>query len=132
MRDLHNNLKASVALNTQAISTDTTTAGAIIDTANYDSLEFVVLFGTLTDGTYTLLVEDGDASNLSDAAAVADAQLIGTEGTIAATADNTVTKIGYNGIKRYVRLSIVSASTTSGGTMGAIALQGTPANAPVS
>lgn len=133
MRDDKNNLKISNALNPQTISSDTTTAGAIIDTANFDSLTFAVTSGALTDGTYTVLIEDGNVSNLSDAAAVADAYLIGTEAAASfiATEDNTTKKIGYIGIKRYVRLSIVSASTSSGGLLSAVAVQGVPASAPV-
>lgn len=132
-KELYSSYKVSNALDTQAITTDTTTAGDIIDTAGYSSLLFAIQSGTLTDGTYTVLIEEGDDSGLSDAAAVADADLTNTESSasFAATDDNTVTKIGYVGSKRYVRLSLVSASTSSGGTLGAIAIQGSPITAPV-
>lgn len=133
MKDLHNNIKPEVALDITAISTDTTTAGNIIDLQGFGSVEFVILSGTLTDGTYTPLIQEGDDSGLSDAAAVADASLLGTEAAaaFAATDDDTVKRIGYIGNKRYVRLSIVSASTSSGGTLSAISLKGRPADAPV-
>lgn len=132
-KELYSSYKVSNALDTQAITTDTTTAGDIIDTAGYSSLLFAIQSGTLTDGTYTVLIQEGDESNLSDASAVADADLTNTEASasFAATDDNTVTKIGYVGSKRYVRLSLVSASTSSGGTLGAIAIQGSPITAPV-
>lgn len=132
-KELYSSYKVSNALDTQAITTDTTTNGDIIDTAEYGSLLFVIQSGTLTDGTYTVLIHEGDESNLSDASAVADADLTNTEASasFAATDDNTVTKIGYVGSKRYVRLSLVSASTSSGGTLGAIAIQGSPITAPV-
>lgn len=131
--DLHNNVKTQIARNFAAITTDTTTAGSVIDLKGYGSCEFVIASGTLTDGAYAILIEDGDASNLSDAAAVADTYLLGTESAagFAATDDNTVKKIGYVGSKRYVRLSIVSTSTTSGGTIGAVAVLGNPDNPPV-
>lgn len=133
MKDLHNNIKTEVAFNTAAISSDTTTAGNIIDLQGFESAEFAILAGTLTDGTYTPLLEEGDASDLSDAAAVADADLLGTEAAaaLAATDDNTVTKLGYIGSKRYVRLSIVSASTTSGGTVSALVVKGHAGDNPV-
>jgi len=132
-KELYSSYKVSNAFDTQAITSDTTTNGDIIDTAEYGSLLFVIQSGTLTDGTYTVLIHEGDESNLSDAAAVADADLTNTEASasFAATDDNTVTKIGYVGSKRYVRLSLVSASTSSGGTLGAIAIQGSPITAPV-
>lgn len=125
LRDLHNNISVEPALDVAVITTDTTTAGDIIDTRSAEAVEFVIVSGTLTDGTYTPLVEDGDDSGLSDAAAVADADLLGTEAdaAFAATDDNAVKKVGYAGSKRYVRLSLVSASTTTGGTIGAVALK---------
>ena len=131
--DLHNNVKAIRAISPAAITSDTTTAGQIIDMQGFDSLEFIIASGTLTDGTYTPLVEHGDASNLSDAAAVADDYLLGTEegAAFAATDDNEVHKIGYVGDKRYVRLSLVSASTSSGGTLSAVAVLGHPSNGPI-
>ena len=133
MRDLHNNIKAEVALDTTSISSDTTTAGNIIDMQGFGSVEFVMQSGTLTDGTYTPLIEEGDASNLSDAAAVADSDLLGTEAAaaFASTDDNAVNKIGYIGNKRYVRLSIVSASTTTGGTLSAVSVKSNAGDLPV-
>lgn len=133
MKDLYNNIKAESALNTSAISSSTTTAGNVIDRQGYNSLEFLIMSGTLTDGTYTPLVEEGDAANLSDAAAVADANLLGTEASAAFTAsnDNTVKKVGYIGSKRYVRLSIVSAGVTTGGTISALAVKGHASDRPV-
>jgi hypothetical protein len=125
-KDLFNNVVIKNALNTQAIATDTTTAGAIIDTAGFESLTFAVQSGTLTDGSYTVLLQEGDNSGLSDAEAVADSDLLGTEAgaSFALADDNKVTKIGYLGTKRYVRLSLVSADTTTGGTLGAVAILG--------
>ena len=133
MRDLHNNIKAETAFNTSAISSDTTTSGNIIDMQGFGSIEFVIQSGTLTDGTYTPLIQEGDESNLSDATAVGDADLLGTEADAAfiASEDNTVKKVGYIGNKRYVRLSIVSASTTSGGTISAVSVKSEAGDMPV-
>lgn len=128
MRELHTSLETVAALTPRTIATDTTTAGSIVDRQGFEAVEFVIAAGTLTDGAYAVLIEEGDAANLSDAAAVADADLIGTEADIAyaLTEDNEVHKIGYKGSKRYVRLSIVSTSTSSGGVLGAVALLGRP------
>jgi hypothetical protein len=133
MRDLHNNIKAEAALNVSAISTDTTTVGSIIDMQGYGALEFIIRSGTLTDGTYTPLIEEGDAANLSGATAVADADLLGTEAAAAFVAadDNVVKKVGYIGNKRYVRLSIVSSGVTTGGAMTAVAIKGRAADRPM-
>lgn len=125
-RDLHNHLNQKVALKTRAISTDTTTVGEIIDMQGFESLELLIQAGTLTDGDYTPLVEDGDDSGLSDAAAVSDDFLLGTEAVakLEAGDDDKVSKIGYIGGKRFVRLSLVSDNTSTGGTLGATAVQG--------
>jgi hypothetical protein len=133
MRDLHNNIKVEVALDTAAISSDTTTNGNIIDMQGFGSVEFVIQSGTLTDGTYTPLIEEGDVSNLSDASAVADSDLLGTEAnaSFAATDDNAVNKVGYIGNKRYVRLSIISSGTTSGGTVSGISVKSNASDLPI-
>lgn len=126
-RDMHNNILPAVAFNTQAISSDTTTNGTEVDLQGFESLEFIIQSGTITDGTYTPLVEESDTSG-SGYTAVADTDLLGTEADAAfAAADDNVTKrIGYIGFKPYVRLSIVSASTNTGGTLSASAIKGHP------
>ena len=131
-KDLKNSVISKVALNIQAISTNTTTAGAIIDTLGYESVTFVLQSGTLTDGAYTPLIEDGDNSGLSDAAAVADDFLLGTEAgaAFALTDDNTTKRIGYVGKKRYVRVSVVSTSVSSGGTLGGVCVLGSAITRP--
>lgn len=129
MRDLHSNIKQEVALDIQAISTDTTTAGNIIDTKGFQGLEFINFSGTITDGDYALLIEHGDEANLSDAAAVPDADLIGTEADASFTSDDDDDKalrLGYIGEKRYVRASIVSTNTSTGATLGVLAILGFP------
>ncbi len=127
MRDIYNRTNVKVAVDNATIASDTTTVGNIIDRKGAESLMFVMIAGTITDGAYLPLVEHGDDSGLSDAAAVPDAQLIGTEAEAAfALADDDEThKIGYVGDKRYVRLSIVSSATTTGvDAFGAVAVEG--------
>lgn len=108
------------------ISTDTTTTGAIIDTANYDGGLFFAFCATAyTDGTYTLKIEEGDAANLSDAAVVDSSKLV--YGTLPAksaiTADGAkMSKEGVHSTKRYVRASIVSTSTSTGATIAMVAI----------
>lgn len=128
--DMHSDVFAKVAKNTAAIASSTTTAGVIIDTNGYEGLEFIIQSGAWTDGTYTPLIEESDASNLSGSNAVDDENLVGTEAAAAIGAANTVKRLGYVGHKRYVRLSIVSAGVTSGATIGATAILGRPAVYP--
>lgn len=129
--DLHNQVTPAVAFKTEAIASDTTTAGEIIDMDGYYSLEFILQSGTLTTGTYTPVIQHGDDSGLSDVATVGTDFLLGTiaDATYAVTDDDTVKRIGYVGKKRYVRLSITSASSAAG-TMSAVAINSDPRRAP--
>jgi hypothetical protein len=130
-KDLHNNTKEMNALNAAAITSSTTTAGNIIDTKGYGAIEFIAQLGTRTDGTYTLKLEEGNDSGLSDAAVVAADNRFGSLTAMATS--NQVARVGYRvGAKRYVRLSIVSTTVTTGVAMaGAVALLGNADQMPV-
>jgi hypothetical protein len=147
-RDIHNTVKTAVALDIQTISTNTTTAGNIIDTQGYEGVEFILLSDTITDGVYTPSIVAGDNSSLTDGVAVPIQYLIGTtkvidtlasqrpsydSPSVAAIADATFSlaadsnkskRIGTVTPYRYVRLNIASTGTSSGGALGAIALLG--------
>lgn len=133
-KDLHNQIAPVVALNIQAITTDTTTVGNEIDTQGFESITFIPVTGTITDGDYTIAITECDTSGGSFTA-VSDDDLLGTEANASFTDntdDNKLGKVSYVGIKRYVKASIVSTSTSSGGTIGVIAIKGNPHVAPVS
>lgn len=120
MRDLANSITPKRGLSPVAAGTDNTAyVSQIVDTLGYGSCTFIILVGANTDSdaTFAVLVEEGDNSGLSDNAAVADADLIGTEalaGFTAADDDNKVKKIGYVGNKRYVRVTITPSGNNSG------------------
>ena len=131
-REQYSNLYCINAFDVQTISTDTTTNGDIIDTQGYDSILLAIQAGTITLGTLTPIVQEGDASNLSDASAVADADLNPTEAltTFAVTDDNVVKRIAYTGNKRYIRLQLVSAASANA-VVGAQAILANASSAPV-
>lgn len=119
MRDLANHLTFRRAISPQAARTDNTAiVSQIIDLAGFEKMCFAINIGANTDtnATFAVLIEHGDAANLSDAAPVADAQLTGTEAEAGFTADddNSTRKIGYVGAKRYVRLTITPSGNDSG------------------
>lgn len=134
MRDLHNNIHPLRAISPVSVSDNTAQVSQIIDRQGFKSLEFVIATGSLADAdaTFAVLVEDGDAANLSDAAAVADANLLGLETTAGFQFDddNETRKIGYIGNKRYVRLTITPSANASAALLCAVAILGHPANAP--
>lgn len=117
--DLHNNIKVSRAISPKAAGTDNTAwVSEILDTANFSANELVIMIGANTDAnaTFTVLLEEGDNSALSDNSAVADADMLGTE--LAASwdysDDNETRKLGYKGTKRYIRATVTPAGNDSG------------------
>ncbi len=135
MRDLHNNVAVRRAISPVSVADTTAQVSQIIDTTGFESLEFAINIGSVgdADATFTVLVEDGAAANLSDAAAVADDDLLGTEllAGFQFDDDNEVRKIGYVGNKRYVRLTITPVNNALAALVSAVAVLGHPRNAPV-
>lgn len=131
MRELLNQIHTSRAISPVATAAnDTPVVSQIIDTKGYDSLTFLIATGALpdADATFAVLVEHGNDAGLSDAAAVADNMLVGTEALAGFQFDDDdqTRKIGYIGDKRYVRLTITPSANTSASLLSAIALQGHP------
>lgn len=128
--DLKNNIKIVNALNIASITTNTTTVGIEIDTQGYESVTYECMTGARTDGTVTPLLQESDVSGVYSGS-VADEDLIGLEADAALSAAHSRSRFGYVGKKRYVRLSFVSTSVTTGLTAGASAILGNPKSAPV-
>lgn len=131
MKDLHNNIYTSIAVNTATVSTDTTTTGNEIDMQGFESIEFVMAMGTLTDGDFALQITESDTSG-SNFTAVDDADLLGTEPAFTTnTDDNKIGRVGYIGGKRYLKATVVSTNTaTNGGTFTVIAIRSNAYDAP--
>jgi len=132
--DLHNKLEFRRAISPVSVSDNTAQVSQIIDRQGFSGLEFALMLGSIADAdtTFTVLVEDGADSGLSDAAAVADAQLLGTEllAGFQFDDDNETRKIGYIGNKRYVRLTVTPANNASAALISAIAVLGGADDAP--
>ena len=132
--DLHNKLEFRRAISPVSVGDNTAQVSQIIDRQGFSGLEFAIAAGSIADAdtTFTVLVEHGDASDLTGGEAVADADLLGTE-LLAAFQfddDNETRKIGYVGNKRYVRLTITPANNASAALISAIAVLGGAADAP--
>src|SRR5690349_3188583 len=104
-KDLHNDIKVSRAISPVSVADNTAQVSQILDTAGYESAELVINLGAIADAdaTFTVLLEEGDAADMSDHAAVADEDLLGTEAAAGFQfdSDNGVRKLGYRGSKRY-------------------------------
>lgn len=115
-----------------AVADNTAIVSSIIDCQGYDAVTLAFVTGTNADAdaTVTALLEEGDNSALSDAAAVADADMVsmtaGTAPEAAASftfADDAETRaIGYIGSKRYIRLTLTPANNTGNQFVGGIAI----------
>lgn len=102
----------------QGAHTATATGGSV-DTAGYDAATIYLLPGVITDGTHTPKVQEStDNSTWTDVAAT---DLMGN--ALANLASNVNQKVGYVGIKRYLRIvTTVGGATTGGIYVGLIIL----------
>lgn len=134
--DLHNNIKVSRALSPVSVADTTAQVSQILDAANFAANELVIATGSIADAdaTFTILIEEGDNSALSDASAVADADLLGTEALAAFQFDddNETRKIGYIGSKRYLRATITPVGNASAALLSAVWIQAGARVAPQS
>lgn len=121
MRSMHDEIEAKALIPvTRQTNADTAIVSNIIDLAGYNECEMVIVTGALTDAdaTFAVTLDEGDVSNLSDAAAVTAADKLGG-GTLAAAgftfaADGAVRKLAYTGVKRYIRMTITPTGNNSG------------------
>ena len=117
MRDLMNNIDLKRGISPQvAVTNNDPFVSQILDTRGLKSATFVLLTGSLADvdATFTVLAEEGDASNLSDNTAIVDGNLLGTEVLAAPlfSDDNKVFKLGFIDTKRYIRVTVTPGANT--------------------
>ena len=114
-----------------AARTDLTHTGNTIDMLGYESLTVYAHTGVITDGTHTFAIYHGALANMSDEVAVPSDFVIGSLPVLAAADDNGVFTFGYVGKKRYVRVKVVTASSTTGGIFSVGGIQMHPDVMPV-
>ena len=105
--DMHHGIRSENAVDFTEADTAAPANPVIIDTAGFESLEFIISVGTVTVGG-AITLEHGDQANLSDAAAVSTEETLGAI-TLVATENERSFKIGYIGKKRYARLVFAAA-----------------------
>lgn len=130
-RDIFSNTVTKVALAPQALSSDTATAGIIIDTDGYESGVIELLTGAVTAGDIIITkIEEGDDSGLSDAADIPAARLIGASQVAAIDAANTANGLGFVTTKQYVRATFTTDNSANL-LAGAVCVLGHPHTANV-
>lgn len=128
--DLKSNISNLNAFTPATINSDTTTAGVEISSQGFESVTFLIRASNYTDGTYTPLIQGTNTSG-SGYVDVTDDFLIGTEADAALSAAG-VSRIGVVADYEFYKLSFVSTSTSTGATLDAVAILGSPKTAPVS
>lgn len=141
MRDLLTKILVKRVLSPVSVADNTAQVGQVIDRQGYDSATFVILTGSIADAdaTFTVLLEESDASGSGFSAVADNDMLTQASGTAPETAaafqfddDNEVRKIGYVGMKRYLRLTITPVNNASAALLAAAAILGNPSISPVS
>jgi len=108
---------------TSVVRTNGTVNGDSVDRGDTNvSVLFVVLTSTLTDGVHTISVDHSDDNSSFTAATTSGGQQ-GADIVTAAANDDTFFDIGYNGLKRYCRLKVVTSGASTGGVLGAVAIK---------
>lgn len=125
MRDLVSNIGIvpAIAPAVQSAAAD----GIAVDLKGFNRVAFAINTGAIVgSGDFGIKVQESDdGSTFTDAAASA------VLGTVPATlVAASAYKLGYIGFKRYARLAITKAGGTSI-ALGAVAIKGDPASAPV-
>lgn len=126
MRDLEARLNALATVVPTGNRTATVN-GTGIDLQGYDGALVIINADTITDGTHTPKVEESaDNSAWNDAVAT---DLVGT--VLVAITAASVQRICYVGAKRYIRVTITAAGTTTGGKYNAVVVRGLAAQQPL-
>lgn len=138
--DLHSRVQAIPAFTNVQIASNTTTNGLVIDSGPHvagsspgganapassgsNGLEYVIQTGTVTDGTYTVSLQESDTGAFAgeETAVVAD-EILGALPAIEATDDDKCFRVGSIGKKRFQRMRITSAGVTTGARISAVAV----------
>lgn len=123
MEDLKNN--ADVAHSLAPAARTVSANGTGVDLQGFESAMAVFYAGVVTDGTHTPTIEESDDNSTFTAVAAKYQQ-----GTLAVLAANVPQRVGYIGLKRYIRAVITAAGTTTGAVTSAFVVRADPMSAP--
>jgi hypothetical protein len=111
---------------TATINSNTTTPGAIIDTADFDpGVGFAFAATGFTDGDYSLLIEESDDSGMSGAVTLSEKRLdLDAASVVAAVGAGDYERVSVISNLRYVRASVVSTGVTTGADLNVLFVGG--------
>ncbi len=117
MKDLKARIDVVNSIAPAAITSSTNGTG--VDLQGYNSACVVVIAGVRTDGTHTpKMQESDDDSTYTDVASGV------MSGTFAAIATGVNQKVGYKGVKRYIRAVSTVTSASTGAVYGMAVVKG--------
>lgn len=119
--DLVNNIKVVNAVNSAALTGDSSESAAI-DTAGFESVTVIAQMAAFTSGAGKISISECDTSDGSFTA-VAESDLINAPENMAAA--GAVSKVGYRGHKQFIKVKIAKDSAISA-TVGAVVILGHP------
>ncbi len=147
MRDLHNNLVPTRAIQVQTITSSALASGNL-DLAGSSAAEVLVDFGDVNElgdpptggAQVAIKLEHADDDGTGSPGSYADVTLLDVIGPSAVTGGvvSTVTddalpvRVGYVGGKRFLRVTLTPTALTIGGPIGAWLLAGRLRHAPAS
>lgn len=121
---LHSGKNPSVALVPAVGTDDTVLTTTTLNLAGCHAAELYIITGTLADAaaTWTVVLYEGDVSDMSDETAVADADMLGTEALASFTqaSDSKAFKLGYVGNKQYIRAKITPSGNAGNAPIAAM------------
>ena|SRR5581483_1119118 len=128
MRDLYHNLLPAVAFDPGAKTASVTGTG--VDLTGFEGALAKVQFGTITDGTHTpKLQESSDNTTYTDVAA--GDQLGSFSAVTSGSGGSAIQAVGYIGSKKWIRVFVTVAGTTTGGVYGGEITKGFSRHLPV-
>lgn len=131
MKDLKSQLAAGHSLGPSARTASAN--GSQVDLQGFEGALVCIYHGAWTDGVHTYSIQESNTSD-SGFTAVAAADLQGTAPAVSsADSDNTVTRIGYLGSKRYLRVivTIGGSPLVTGAVSAALIVRGEKRHGPV-
>lgn len=129
-QDLHSNIKVENVIPPEALTANTNSA--VIDTAGFESLEYIIHVGAaMAGGGFTVTLAQGEESDLSDATDVPAEETLGDLPVIETGDTDKVFRVGVVGKKRYQAVSLIETGAITGGVVGVTAVLGHPRHAPV-
>ncbi len=116
-RDVNKRVTVTGSLFPQSITAATT--GSQVDLVGQGDAYIALSVGTVTDGTYTVVVQESNTSG-SGFTTVAAASLSGAFTTFTTTSGSQTQTVGYLGNNRYLKVAVpLTTSASTGAVVGA-------------